>query len=190
MINLGFETGLTARMVLSLGLLLCTFSSHPAVADCRGMVADYFNWINQNRGTHDGAHAVGVKMAAVKIRERNPERYPWGHGSYAEGRLGWHGDELTGRLKVLFSDRRSAQSNRRFDPARSDVQDVTVYADGRVRVVLVSWGNTSLFLQDVRCYQDGFITGVKREGNGTSMVSLALRKEVIRPGRDGFRDWP
>jgi hypothetical protein len=150
---------------------------------------EYFQWIEQRQGLNDGDHAVGVKMSAVKLRESNPETYPWGHGSYAEGRLGWHGNDLTGRLKVLFSDRRTADGDR-FDRGKADVQDVTVSRDGRVRITLVTWGNTELVLERVTAQGNGLFNGIVREGNGVSLVTLLLRKEVMRPDRDGFRDWP
>lgn len=158
------------------------------ITNCPALITDHLDWIRQKPGQSRGSHAVGVKMAAVKIRERGPQTYPWGHGAYAEGRLGLAGDQMTGRLTVVFSDRKAGKY--RFDPAKTDLQDVTVFADGRVRVVLVSWSHTTLVLEDVQCYSDGFITGVEREGNGVSIVSLVLRKEVMLPGADGFRDWP
>ncbi|MFP3943678.1 MAG: hypothetical protein ACLFWF_07285 [Alphaproteobacteria bacterium] len=133
---------------------------------------------------------VGVKMSTVKVKTLDRKTYPWGYGSYAEGRLGWRGDEMTGRLKVLFSDRWTDGRRHRFARGKSDVQDVTVFADGKVRIILQGWGGAKFFLKHVRCYRDGFITGLKHEKNGVSMVTLALRKEISLPGKDGFRDWP
>ena len=154
-----------------------------AEVGCRAFVADYVSWAKAKVGVN----AVGAKLGGVKLRDTNPTSYPWGHGSYAESRLGLHGNELEGRFKVVFSDRKAGIY--RFDPARADLQDVRLFADGRVRVVLVTWGHASIFLEDVKCYAGGFLTGIKKEGNGVSMVTLLLRKEVMRPG-DGFRDWP
>lgn len=156
---------------------------------CSTLVQDHLAWINQNRGQSEGSHVVGAKMATVKITRTDPNAYPWGHGSYSEGRVGWGGDELTGRFKVVFSDRKSSDGKYRFNPDKADLQDLTLFSDGRVRIVLQSWGSATLFLQDVQCYAGGFITGIKNEGNGTSLVSIAISKETIRSG-DGFRDWP
>lgn len=162
----------------------------PGPTPCGPFASGYIAWIQQKPGQVDGSHAVGVKMATVKIKDRNPDTYPWGYGSYTQGRLGLHGSEMTGRLTVLFSDRRAPATQDPFWPAKADIDDVTVFADGRVRIVLVSWGSATLWLEDVTCYTDGFITGIRREGNGVSMVSLALRKEIMHPGRDDFRKWP
>ena len=154
--------------------------------DCKTFVADYVSWAKAKIGVN----RVGAKMAAVKIRETNPTTYPWGHGSYSEGGFGLHGNELEGRFITVFSDRKAPGGKYRFDPDKADIQDVKLLADGRVQIILRSWGNASFFLEGVRCTRDGFISGLKREVNGKSMVTFILRKEVIMEGKDGFRDWP
>ena len=176
-----------ARLATLFLLVLLAGAAHGQ--DCAALASGYLRWVGEKPGQTEGSRTVGVKMAVVKIRERNPDRYPWGHGSYSEGRLGWHGDDMTGRLRTLFSDRRSSDGHR-FAPDKSDLKDVTVFADGRVRVVLVSWGSATFFLEDVKCFRDGFIAGVMREANGVSLVSLALRREIMHPATDGFRGWP
>jgi hypothetical protein len=173
-------------------LLLLSFLSQSDLIyaqDCRTLVSDRINWIKAKPGQDEGSHAVGLKMGEVKMREAHPDKYPWGYGSYTEGRLGWSGDALQGRLTVLFSDRKSSDGKNRFAPDKSDIRDVTVFLDGRVKIVLVSWGNATYFLEDVKCSQDGFITG-KLRANGVSLYSLVLRKEVMHPNNDGFRNWP
>ena len=129
---------------------------------------------------------MGVKIGEVKLRETNPDKYPWGYGSYTEGRLGAAGDALTGRLTVLFGDRKTG--GRPFATDHSDIIDVTVMADGRVKIVLVSWGNGALFLEDMKCYREGFMTGLVR-ANGVSFYTIALRKEIMHPATDNWR-WP
>ncbi len=50
---------------------------------------------------------------------------------------------------------------------------------GNVTLVLQSWSNTVLTLENQHCYSDSFgyyITGLMKEVNGTSAVSLVLRK--------------
>jgi len=181
---------LRLSLVLALGSFVPPAAAWSSPTACGPFIRDHLTWMAQKPGQDDGSHAVGVKMATVKIKERNPDAYPWGYGSYAEGRLGWHGDDMTGRLTVVFSDRRRSGTLARFSPDKTDIEDVTVFADGKVRIVLVTWGSTALWLESVTCYSDGFITGVRREANGVAMVSLALRKEIMHPGKDGFRDWP
>jgi hypothetical protein len=56
--------------------------------------------------------------------------------------------------------------------------------------MLRSWGDATIWLEDVQCYKDGFMTGLDREGNGVSMMAFALRKEIMHSDRDGFRAWP
>jgi len=161
--------------------------------DCTELFSKYVDWVNENPGTDEGSHAVGVKMADIKIRETDPQQYPWGHGSYAEGRLGLGGGptgpEFKGRLKFLFSDRISPEDCR-FDRDQSDIRDVTFLESGKIRIELISWGGVSFDLEDVMCYKGDFITGIMKEANGISMISLLLRKDIIKPGQDGFRDWP
>jgi hypothetical protein len=159
-------------------------------ADCSSVLPSYFQWSAEKQGQTEGSHAIGVKMGVVKIRETDPMTYPWGHGFYSEGRLAGHGDDMTGRLTVLFSDQKSPDGKYRFNPQKSNIQDITVFKDGRIRIVLRNWGDAQFFLENVACYPDGFITGIMREGNGVSLVTLVIRKEVILPARDGFRNWP
>lgn len=160
-----------------------------AEVDCAGFIEGLWRWVDENHGAGEGAHRIGAKMASVKIRERGAATYPWGHGAYSEGAFGWAGDRLVGRFKVLFSDRKAA-GGARFDKAQADIQDVALYKDGRVEIMLRSWGDALLRLEDVRCYRDGFLTGVKREGNGVSLVSFALRKEAITPDSHPGALWP
>ena len=179
------------KRLLQTGRLLCICcalinSANAGEISCEDFVAHYVSWAGQNQS----AHRVGAKMAAVKIRTSNPRAYPWGHGSYSEGGFGWHGNELEGRFKTVFSDRKAPGGKYRFDPNKADIQDVKLFEDGRVQIMLRSWGDATFFLNDVHCTDDGFISGIKREANGRSMVTFILRKEVMMPGEDGFRDWP
>lgn len=157
---------------------------------CSAFIEGLWSWVNQNHTLSAGGHKIGANMAAIKIRERDGTVYPWGHGSYSQGGFGWNGDKLTGRFKVLFSDRRASSGGPRFDASKSDIQDITLFKDGRVEIMLRSWGNTILKLEELKCYRDGFLTGIKREGNGVSMVSFVMRKEVITPGAHPSQLWP
>lgn len=173
------------RLELRPGLL----APRSAEVDCAAFAEDLWDYVNASRGANPGDHRIGAKMAAVKIRSRDGAAYPWGHGAYAEGALGWGGDRLSGRFAILFSDRR-AGTGARFDAAQADIQDVTLHKDGRVDIMLRSWGNAVVELEDVRCYADGFLTGIAREGNGVSIVSFALRKEIITPDSHPAKLWP
>ena len=179
-----------SRLLATSASLAIVFSgagtANAATIGCDAFVADYVSWAKAKIGTN----RVGAKAATVKIRESNPTRYPWGHGSYAEGGFGLHGNDLQGRFVTLFSDRKTPGGKYRFDPNRSDIQDVTLLADGRAQVVLRSWGDASFFLQSMSCSDEGFFTGVMHEANGRSLLSFVLRKEIIPVGKDEFRNWP
>lgn len=157
---------------------------------CSAFIEDLWSWANENRAPTTGGHRIGANMATIKIRERDGTVYPWGHGGYTEGGFAWNGNKLTGRFKVLFSDRRAGSGGPRFDASKSDIQDITLYKNGRVEIMLRSWGNTILNLEELKCYRGGFLTGIKREGNGLSMVSFVMRKEVITPGAHPSQLWP
>jgi hypothetical protein len=179
------------RMLLPFGQILVFFfciiqSADAREINCRTFVADYVSWAQAKLQVN----LVGARMAAIKFPEKNPTTYPWGNGSYSEGRFGWHGNELVGRFKTVFSDRKAPGGKYRFDPDKADIQDVTLFEDGRVQIVLSSWGSAIFFLDGVRCTDDGLISGILREANGTSAVTFVLRKEVKKGGRDTFRDWP
>lgn len=179
------------KIVTKIGLTLILYSGliqsiSASEIDCKTFVANYVSWAKEKIG----ANRVGAKMAAVKIRETSPKAYPWGHGSYSEGGFGLHGNDLEGRFITVFSDRKAPGGKYRFDPDKADIQDVKLFADGRVRIMLRSWGDATFFLDGVRCTDDGFISGNKREVNGVSMVTFILRKEIIMEAEDAFRDWP
>jgi hypothetical protein len=124
--------------VLLLSLLLPFLSqSAPTYAqDCRALAMDRINWIKAKPGQSDGSHVVGVNIGEVKLKETNPDKIPWGYGSYTEGRMGGAGDQLVGRFKVLFSGRKSGGCP--FATDQSDIRDVTLFSDGRVKIALVS----------------------------------------------------
>jgi hypothetical protein len=175
-------------MLLLFMLLLSFTSIHSQV--CPGFIKAFTDWIKQKPGLNEGSHAVGAKMSGVTIKDKNPDRYPWGFIYCAEGRVGLSGDNLIGRFTVVFSDRKGSDG-KRFNPDKTDLMDVTIFGDGRVQFMLRSWGNATYFLQNVQCHGDGFITGLAREGGSRpSFVTIALRKEIMHPGSDGFRDWP
>jgi hypothetical protein len=156
---------------------------------CAGFIQGLVDWAGERR-TGANAHRIGAKMSSTKITETNETTYPWGHGGYSEGAFGWGGSKLTGRFNVLFSDRRIGAGGNRYDHSKSDIQDVTLHTDGRVEILLRSWGNTLLNLEEVTCYRDGFLTGLKREANGVSLVSFALRKETATPDSHPGTVWP
>lgn len=156
---------------------------------CSSLVEDLLAWVNE-RPAGPNLHRIGAKMTSAKISNLDGTTYPWGHGAYSEGAFGAAGTKLVGRFKVLFSDRQVGGDGNRFDHSRHDLQDVTLHADGRVEILLRNWGNTLLKLEDVACFQGAFVTGIKREGNGISVVSFALREEVATPDSHPGTTWP
>lgn len=44
--------------------------------NCRDLISEYFDWVRQKPGVSEGYHAVGAKMAILKIRQNNPRTYP------------------------------------------------------------------------------------------------------------------
>ena len=157
---------------------------------CSTFIKTFTDWVKQKPCLDEGCHTVGAKFSGVTIKDKNVDNYPWGFIYCAEGRMGLHGNDLQGRFTAVFSDRK-ASDGKRFDPKKPDLIDVTIYADGRVQIMLRSWGDAVFWLQDVRCSNDGFLSGIIREGTTRpSMITIALRKETMHPSRDGFRDWP
>lgn len=174
-------------------VLFLSMSGMTTVLDaqvCSTFIKTFTDWVRQKSCLDEGCHTVGAKLTGVTIKDKNPDKYPWGFVYVAEGRVGLSGKNLIGRFTVVFSDRK-ATDGKRFDPRKTDLMDVTIFADGRVQVMLRSWGDATFFLENVQCFPDGFITGTMREGTSRpSQVTIALRKEIMHPGTDGFRDWP
>ena len=140
-----------------------------APVPCGTTIGAHIAWM----GAGQGHRRIGAKFARVKITSsaEAPSGTRWGHISVSEGAFGWHGNEMTGRFMVAFNDRN-------FDPARRDITDITLRADGTGQIVLRSWGNATLVLTELRCDSAGFLSAIEREANGTSMVTLSFRRET------------
>lgn len=140
-----------------------------APVPCGTMIGGHIAWM----GANQGHRRIGAKFARVKITSsaEAPAGTKWGHISVSEGAFGWHGTEMQGRFMVAFNDRN-------FDPARRDITDITLRANGTGEIVLRSWGNARLVLSDLRCDSAGFLTAIEPESNGTSMVTLSFRHET------------
>ncbi len=166
-----------------------------AKLDPAEFVAQFYAWAREGPG--DISYHVGAKLGVVKIRERGIDTFPWGHGAYSEGGLALGGalardgsavSALSGRFVVLFSDRPSHGGECLFAKEEGDIQDITVFEDGNVSIMLRSWGDVVLWLENITCYSEGFLTGVRTEANGESMVTLALRRQSL--AEVGRQDWP
>lgn len=167
------------KILLSAAAILVLSQSDPAPAapvSCASLIGGYISWM----GGGLGHRRIGAKFARVKITSgaTAPSTTRWGHISVAEGAFGWHGTDMQGRFMVAFSDRG-------FDPARRDITDITLWADGHGNIVLSSWGSTLLPLSDLRCDSAGFLQAAEHEGNGTSFITLSFRRETYgEPGSD------
>lgn len=153
-------------------VFLGTLVPGPAAAapvNCAAMITGHIAWMGPSLHRR-----IGAKFARVKITSSAPAPATtrWGHISASEGAFAWHGDKMSGRFLVAFSDRG-------FDPARRDVTDITLSANGSGQIVLRSWGNAVLALSDLRCDSSGFLNALEREGNGTSMITLSFRRETF-----------
>ena len=80
-----------SRLLLLFLLVPLLLQSAPVYAqDCRTLVLDRINWIKAKPGQGEGFHAVGVRISEVKMRETNPDKYPWGTALRGgPARVGW-----------------------------------------------------------------------------------------------------
>lgn len=146
-----------ALLALSVPLISST-----ALADCRTVVSEMMT-IASRPGSFFNAHVSSSKAG--------PDRH---HASHAYGYFGIQpgGSALTGQFRTAFSDRGY------FSVAQQDVQQISFYAGGTADVVLVTWGNGRLPLQEMACTKDRFgfyISGKTLEGNGTTLYAMALK---------------
>lgn len=145
-------------------------SAAAAPVACDSLIAGHITWM----GSSQGHRRIGAKFSRVKITSaaEAPSTTKWGHVSFAEGAFGWHGTDMSGRFMVAFNDRG-------FDPAKRDITDITLNANGTGYVLLRSWGDAKLNLTELRCDSAGFLTAIEREGNGASLITLSLRRETF-----------
>lgn len=155
--------------------LLWPGAAGAAPVACSTVIAGHIAWMGQGPAVGGQIRRrIGAKLARVKITSGapGPATTPWGHVSVAEGAFGRSGNTMQGRFMVAFSDRG-------FDPARRDITDITLSADGTGQVMLRSWGNALIPLSDLRCDSAGFLTALEREANGTSLITFSLRRETF-----------
>ena len=144
-------------------------SAVAAPVPCNTFITSHIAWMGTST-----KRRIGAKFARVKITSEAvaPAASKWGHVSVSEGAFAWHGDQMSGRFLVAFNDRG-------FDPSKRDITDITLRADGTGVILLRSWGDAKLVLSDLRCDSAGFLTAIESEGNGTSMITLAFRRETF-----------
>jgi hypothetical protein len=138
---------------------------------CSTLLSGHIAWM----GPSPLHRRIGAKFARVKITSAAtaPATTRWGHISASEGAFGRSGSVvMQGRFLVAFNDRG-------FDPARRDVTDIILRANGTGEIVLRSWGDTGLVLSNLRCDSAGFLTALETEGNGISSVTLSFRRETF-----------
>jgi hypothetical protein len=155
---------------ISLFVLVQPSPATAAPVPCSTLIGGHIAWISANLGHR----RIGAKFARVKITSgaMAPAATKWGHVSVAEGAFAFaHPGFMEGRFLVAFNDRG-------FDLNRRDITDITLWADGRGRIMLRSWGDAVLPLTDLRCDSAGFLSALEHEGNGTSMVTLSFRRET------------
>lgn len=140
-----------------------------APVGCSTMIAGHIAWMGGNPNRRIGAKFSRVKITSAATA---PASTRWGHVSAAEGAFGWHGTDMSGRFEVAFSDRG-------FNPARRDITDITLRANGTGEILLRSWGDARIRLTDLRCDGAGFLNALEREANGVSMITLSFRRETF-----------
>jgi hypothetical protein len=155
---------------LAVAALVAPSPATAAPVSCAALFSGHIAWISAGLGHR----RIGAKFARVKITSgaTAPAATKWGHISVSEGAFAFaHPGFMEGRFLVAFNDRG-------FDPNRRDITDITLWADGRGRIMLRSWGDAVLWLTDLRCDSAGFMSAIERERNGTSMVTLSFRRET------------
>ena len=147
------------------------FAANAAQADCRSV----FNEIKAvlSNGYEDYAFVYSY----------NKVRWEYGvrHGGYSSGVLHIATDgHLKGTNVPTYTqeyDRyNTAEATKRVGNALFDF-----YPDGRMALTLPEWGNTTIDVQNATCYSDQFghyVTGMRREGNGTATVCITFQKQV------------
>lgn len=158
-------------LILAVSALVLPASAAAAPVNCGAMIGAHIAWMTVSLGHR----RIGAKFARVKITSSAtaPATTKWGHISVAEGAFAFaHPGFMEGRFRVAFNDRG-------FDPNRRDITDITLWADGRGRIMLRSWGDVVLPLSEMRCDSAGFLSAIEREGNGVSMVTLSFRRETL-----------
>ncbi len=154
----GFKT--RTKLFLLFGL---TFLPRIALADCASVIKDHINWAD---GTYN-------YVIAEFTSSKNKETASFGAHGQAFFRSSTGGTKLEADMDVAFSDRDY------FSQDKVDHVRLTLNANGTAGVTLLSWGNGKLPIQALQCTTDRFgayISGQIREGNGTSQVSISLKK--------------
>jgi hypothetical protein len=181
---------------LSMLIVVIGFAVLPSVAsaqDCRSLVQEHINWVRANADNR-------VEMLLVSNHANNAENRS-NFVSFARANMIFAGFAvpaggvpivgdtgfLTAESDQVFSDREFYGRDRNnyprvmpFDVTRRDRIRVGIQPNGRVNIILLSWGNGTITFNG-QC-QNGIIMGLNPEGANqqgeTYLISLS--KQTVR----------
>lgn len=165
-------------------------TKQPMPANCAEISKDLVNFIDPYRG-----HLVAFQLAS------NKSRGDLGHFSLAEGYLTEY-DKVKGNYSAPynwfpdgkamwqpipyyimsgfnFEDMNSVTNGQTFPTGRKDRVTLHITENGRVSLMLNSWNNGILTLENMSCYIDSYgyyMIGTMAENNGTGLITLVFRK--------------
>ncbi|MGH7455761.1 MAG: hypothetical protein ACRENG_30680 [bacterium] len=173
---------------LAFGFSFLPFSAF--AQDCASIIRDHLDWVRAS----SNKRLIAYTFVSNKIRDNSVSQWSdFGHAAFMEGYLENKGDELYSEDWKIFSNRSFPFSAKRdqlqaFAFDKADRVGLLLRANGTGEIKLLSWGNTILPIENIRCFRDNFgahIQGMTREGNGTSTISISLHK-VEAPSSNNF----
>lgn len=162
-----------------MGICLLGFSalvSNAAYADCRSVFNEIKTVAERAPGSpdDDGKDYVFV-YSYNKVRWEGIA-----HGGHSNGQL-WIANDghLTSNNAWTYTQGYSDYPADAIKRVGDGIFDF--YPDGRMTLRLPEWGNGTIDVQNATCYSDSFghyVTGMRRENNGTATVGITFRKQT------------
>ncbi|MEZ5537253.1 MAG: hypothetical protein R3F02_16710 [Thiolinea sp.] len=157
-----------AKSVLFLTLMMLFCESQ---ADCQYVYSQLYDWVKNNKNTDDEfPPGISVVYSFNKLRPGNTA-----HGGI---HTGWIDDfKPDGTLESTTLGYTINYDSPQIQKVAPGI--FSFHRNGRMELTLPRWNNVVLPVHYAQCYQDRFgyyVSGMRREGNGTSMVGITFRK--------------
>ncbi|SMF27513.1 hypothetical protein [Pseudobacteriovorax antillogorgiicola] len=146
---------------------------------CSNLLQDYGNWLRGSSKTYWRGAKFSLNSNKIRTKAAQEKKPSHLHGGYGHGNLSLKGTALVGQTSKYFSDRFSKDRRTPFAKSQADKVSLELGMSGASKVVLNTWGNTSLSLRSMSCFKDlygDFIRAWIYEGNGVSSVHIGLHK--------------
>lgn len=188
---------LAMTMLFALVALLEMLASAPkasaatqklASEQCRMIAKELVNYVDEDSGrrlvfqlAHNKSRweKIGHYSLGAGVLSEYPANNSYARNLPSDGKAVWFPGEHYIMRSIVDADLGSIPRGDSFPTSRRDKLVLYLSENGTMGVILASWGNGFVPFESLNCFKDTFgyyMSGVYREGNGTTLVSVVMRK--------------